>query len=79
LLLDNKEQVKQPSASVIPDIQLSFKDGMTQLFIGIIVYKFFFNNLSLKDERKVKNLAFLVGNTIFPLNIKQINIRFLIS
>jgi hypothetical protein len=26
---------------------------------------------SLKEERKVKNLAFLVGNTMLPLNNKQ--------
>jgi len=32
-----------------------------------------------EEERKVKNLAFLVGNTILPLNNKQIIKRFFIS
>lgn len=39
----------------------------------------FFKSFSLKEERNVKNLAFLVGNTIFPLNNKQIKKRFLVS
>ena len=38
----------------------------------------FFKSFSLKEERNVKNLAFLVGNTIFPLNNKQIKKRFLV-
>jgi hypothetical protein len=79
LLFDNNEQVKQPSPSVIPANQLSFKVGNTQVFIGNIGLRFFLINLSLKKAKKVKNLAFLVGNTILPLNIKQIKYKFLIS
>jgi hypothetical protein len=56
-----------------------FKEGDTISFDGDIVVRFFFNSLSLRIERKVKNLAYLVGNTIFPLNNKQIKKRFVIS
>lgn len=40
-LLDSKEQEKQPSPSVIPDIQPSFKEGVTQISKGGIVVRFF--------------------------------------
>jgi hypothetical protein len=78
-LLESNEQVKEPSPSVIPDNQPSFNVGITQVSKGVIVLRFFFISLSLKKERKVKNLAFLVGKIIFPLNNKQINHKFLKS
>ena len=71
--------MKQPSPSLIPEIQLSLSEGKLVLRLGIIMGIFFFNNFSLKVERKVKNLAFLLGNIIFPLNNKQIRNIFLIS
>jgi len=73
-LLDRIEQEKQPSASVIPDIQASFNEGVTDRSNGVIGIRFFFKSVSLKAERKVTNLAFLVGNTIFPLNNKHIGL-----
>jgi hypothetical protein len=78
-LLDNKEQVNEASPSVIPDNQPSFKEGITQISKASMVARFLLISFSLKEERKVKNLAFLVGNTIFPLNNKQIKKRFLVS
>ena len=71
--------MKEPFPSVIPDNQPSFKEGIIQTSKGVIVAIFFFKSFSLKEERKVKNLAFLVGNTIFPLNNKQIKYMFLMS
>ena len=71
--------MKQPSPSVIPDNQPSFKEGILQTSEWAMVVKFFFKSFSLKEERKVKNLAFLVGNTILPLNNKQIKYKFLMS
>ena len=75
-LLDKIEEVKQPYPSVIPDIQASFKDGYTQTSRGVIVTRFFFNSFSLKEDKKVKNLAFLLGKTILPLNNKHIKYIF---
>jgi len=63
----------------MPDIQQSFKDGKTQISKGDIVSLFRLKSFSLKEERKVKNLAFLVGKTMFPLKIKQIRYKFFIS
>jgi hypothetical protein len=78
-LLESNEQVKEPSPSVIPDNQPSSKVGITQVSKGVIVLRFFLINLSLKEAKKVKNLAFLVGNTMFPLNNQQIKYILLIS
>ena len=71
--------MKQPSPSLIPEIQLSFNEGNLVCSLGIIIGKFCFNSFSLKVQRKVKNLAFLLGNIIFPLNNKQIRKIFLKS
>jgi len=69
------KQKKQPSPSVIPAIQPSYKVGVTQSIKGDIGVRFIFKSFSLKEERKVKNLAFIVGNTILPLNNKQIQLK----
>ena len=53
-LLESKEQVKQPSPSVMPDNQLSFKLGIIQKSKGDMIFKFFFINFSLKNDKKVK-------------------------
>jgi hypothetical protein len=78
-LFESNEQVKHPSPSTIPDNQLSSKVGITQVSKGVIVLRFFLISLSFKEDKKVKNLAFLVGNTILPLNSIQIKYKFLIS
>ena len=64
-LLESNEQVKEPSPSVIPDSQPSYKEGIKQVSKGVIVLRFFLISLSLKEERKVKNLALRVGKPYF--------------
>jgi hypothetical protein len=71
--------VNDASPSEIPDSHASSKEGNTVLSITDIFSMLFFNNFSLIAERNIKNLAFIVGNTILPLNKLQIIIKFLIS
>jgi hypothetical protein len=79
-LLDFKKVIeKQPSPSTSPNIQESSREGMTISLKGIIGGKLFLISFSLNEDRKIKNLALLVGNTIFPLNKRQKRIIFLIS
>jgi len=64
------EQVKQPSPSVNPANQQSFKLGKIELclkLIGfILILPFFIQELN--PLTKFSNLTFLLGNTILPLN-----------
>jgi hypothetical protein len=76
LLLPNNETEKQPSASVNPVNQLSFRVGNIVVEIGKIVGKLFLASFRFKFERNIRNLVLPTGNTLLPLNNKQINSKF---
>ena len=78
-LLLNNEAVKQPSASVNPSNQQSHNVGSTVVPIGVIVGKSNLASLRFKPERNNKNFVLPSGNTLFPLNNRQINSRFIKS
>lgn len=77
--MDNNEREKQPSASVKPDNQWSFKVGRIVVEIGYILSILERKALSLNAARNAKNLVFLVGKTKFPLNKEQINDKLILS